>query len=288
MTVRECFRKTEKILREGEPEKAAAEAEYIMLEILGADRSWLFAHAADEMAGELAESAFEAAKKRLAGEPLQYIFRRADFMGYCLYVDDRVLIPRLDTEIMASEAVKFVKHRRSLGMNTAALDLCTGSGALAMALAGSGCQVTASDISQDALDVAAANLKKYELRAELILSDLFEALQDCSFDLIVSNPPYIPAKVVDALDPEVKDHEPRLALDGGDDGMDIIRRIIVGLNEHLAPEGLAFLEIGNGQVEEVCRMAEKEGFASRSFLDFSGEQRFVCLGRDEKLLSFAK
>ncbi|MBR0130083.1 MAG: peptide chain release factor N(5)-glutamine methyltransferase [Firmicutes bacterium] len=288
MTVRECFRETEKILRGGGSEKAAAEAEYIMLEILGADRSWLFTHAADEIEGKPAESAIEAAKKRVTGEPLQYIFMRADFMGYSLYVDSRVLIPRLDTEIMASEAVKFAKHRRSQGMDTAALDLCTGSGALAMALAGCGCRVTASDISQDALDVAAANLKKYELRAELVLSDLFEALGGRSFDLIVSNPPYIPAKVVDALDPEVKDHEPRLALDGGNDGMDIIRRIIAALGEHLEPEGLAFLEIGNGQAEEVRHMAEKKGFASRSFLDFSGEQRFVCLGRDEKLLSFAK
>jgi release factor glutamine methyltransferase len=279
MTVRECFRKTEEMLRDGAGD-ALHEAGYIMTELSEKDRSWLFAHGTDPVDDEMAEKAFDAARRRLLGEPLQYIFRRADFFGYSIYVDERVLIPRQDTEIMAKEAEAFAEERKARGLNTRALDLCTGSGALALALTRSCSSVTASDISPDALAVADINLKNNGACCELVQSDLFDALEGRVFDLIVSNPPYIPAGEIEGLGPEVKDHEPRLALDGGADGMDLVRRIISVLGDHLAPEGLAILEIGNGQAEEVCRMAEAEGFSARTMSDFSGEQRFVKIYRD--------
>ncbi len=279
MTVRECFRKTEELLRDGAGD-ALHEAGYIMTELFEKDRSWLFAHGTDPVDDEMAEKAFDAARRRLLGEPLQYIFRRADFFGYSLYVDERVLIPRQDTEIMAKEAEAFAEERKARGLKTRALDLCTGSGALALALTRSCSSVTASDISPDALAVAEMNLKNSGACCELVQSDIFDALEGRVFDLIVSNPPYIPAGEIEGLEPEVKDHEPRLALDGGADGMDLVRRIVSGLGDHLAPEGLAILEIGNGQAEEVCRMAEAEGFSARTMSDFSGEQRFVKIYRD--------
>lgn len=265
--------------------RSAFEAEYILLEVLGKDRSWIFAHGDEFLDGVLAARAFDAASRRIKGEPLQYIFRRADFMGLSLYVDERVLIPRQDTELMAEEALRFASFCESRGQKPSTLDLCTGSGALALVLAGRSRVMTASDISKDALEVAAINMKRYGVEAELVESDLFDSLDGRKYDLIVSNPPYIPAKVVDTLEPEVRDHEPRLALDGGDDGMDIIRRIISGLREHLAPEGLALLEIGNGQGDAVQRLAAAEGFKSRLFKDFSGEFRFISIGRDERSVS---
>ncbi len=269
----------------GQHDRSAFEAEYILLEVLGKDRSWIFAHGDEFLDDELAARVFNAAERRTKGEPLQYIFRRADFMGYSLYVDERVLIPRQDTELMAEEALRFASFCESRGLKPSTLDLCTGSGALALVLAGRSSIMTASDISKDALEVAAINLKRYGVEAELVESDLFDSLDGRMYDLIVSNPPYIPAKVVDTLEPEVRDYEPRLALDGGDDGMDIIRRIIAGLKEHLSPGGLALIELGNGQGDAVQQLAAGEGFKSRLFKDFSGENRFICIGRDERSVS---
>ena len=285
MTIRDCLRETEKILKESGSGRWAFEAEYIVRDLLSKDRAWIFAHAEENVDDAIAAKAFDAASRRNAGEPLQYILKKADFMGYSLYVDNRVLIPRLDTELMAMEALKYASFYEAMGRSLFTLDLCTGSGALALVMASRSSSLTASDISKDALEVAAINLKKYGVDAELVCSDLFDALGGRRFDLIVSNPPYIPAEVVDSLHPEVKDHEPRLALDGGADGMDLIRRIIDGLEEHLAPEGLCLMEIGNGQGDSVQRMAMEKGFKTRLFKDFSGERRFISIGRDERSVS---
>ena len=199
----------------------------------------------------------ELLMRRLAGEPLQYITGEQEFMGLSFHVDPRVLIPRLDTEILAEEALRYIgegSHR--------VLDLCTGSGAIGLSIAklADGAQVTLTDVSCDALEVARLNAKKLgvEDKVTFVRSDLFEAV-DGSFDLIVSNPPYVRSDIIPTLDTEVKDHEPMLALDGGADGLDIYMKIVKEAADHLDENGCLMMEIGFDQADDIKKLIKEEG-----------------------------
>lgn len=210
-----------------------------------------------EITEEQEESFRKLLMRRLAGEPLQYITGEQEFMGLSFHVDPRVLIPRLDTEILAEEALGYIG-----GSLCSVLDLCTGSGAIGLSIAklADGAQVTLTDVSCDALEVARLNAKKLgvEDKVTFVRSDLFEAV-DGSFDLIVSNPPYVRSDVIPGLDTEVKDHEPMLALDGGADGLDIYMKIVEEAADHLNENGCLMMEIGFDQADDIKRMIKKEG-----------------------------
>lgn len=210
-----------------------------------------------EVTEEQEESLRKLLMRRLAGEPLQYITGEQEFMGLSFHVDPRVLIPRLDTEILAEEALGYIG-----GSPCSVLDLCTGSGAIGLSIAklADGAQVTLTDVSCDALEVARLNAKKLgvEDKVTFVRSDLFEAV-DGSFDLIVSNPPYVRSDVIPGLDTEVKDHEPMLALDGGADGLDIYMKIVEEAADHLNENGCLMMEIGFDQADDIKRMIKEEG-----------------------------
>lgn len=210
----------------------------------------------------------ELAAERIKGKPLSYVLGNADFYGYEIKVDERVLIPRPETEELVSEVLKVVKNTDKV------LDLCTGSGAIALVInKKSGASVTATDISEAALEVAKENFKQFDAAVETRLIDLYGDLSE-KFDMIVSNPPYIKTEEIDTLDKEVKDYEPRIALDGGEDGLDFYRRICEGAKQRLNEHGKLFLEAGYGEAEEIKKMLEND-FNVEIIKDISGIDRII-------------
>ena len=211
----------------------------------------------------------EILSRRKNCEPLWYVLGYTDFYRNRIIVNNSVLIPRQDTEILCETAIK-----RIAGGEPSVLDLCTGSGCIALAIAkNTRAKVTASDVSKKALSVAAQNLKGC---AETVESDLFENLAGRKFDFIVSNPPYIAKAVIDTLDTEVKNYEPLEALDGGDDGLDFYRRIISAAPEYLNASGTLMLEIGFDQAESVVSLLNENFENIEIIKDYGGNDRVVA------------
>ncbi len=240
-------------------------------------------------AGDIAARYFAAVDRRAAHEPLQYITNEQNFCGLDLYVDRRVLIPRQDTEILVELVLQEQKRAGAPGRKEAAksgapdwkgptvLDLCTGSGCIAAALAKLGhfSAVSAADLSADALAVAEENMRRTGAAVTLIRSDLFSEIPG-RFDVITANPPYIRSEVIGTLTPEVRDHEPRMALDGDEDGLSFYRRLAEECPRHLNPGGRVFFEIGYDQGEAVCGLLRSHGFSEvRCVKDLAGLDRVV-------------
>ena len=226
-----------------------------------------------ELSAEILESFSEMAERRLAREPLQYITGEAPFFGRVFQVDSRVLIPRPETEELCAWALETLPVSDSCRV----LDLCCGSGCIGLTLAAErpSLQVTLSDSSRDALDVAAANAARYSLQVSLRCGDLAEGLPPASFDCVVSNPPYIPSAECGVLQPEVL-REPSLALDGGADGMDFYRRISDECLRILRPDGILLLELGYGESDAVSSLLAAAGFTGITVRkDFSGIARMM-------------
>ena len=213
--------------------------------------------------------------RRVAGEPVQYVLGSADFMGLRFEVTPQVLIPRQDTETLAENALIDLRAR---GGAPALLDLCAGSGCVGLSLASLApdARVTLADISREALDVARRNMHALGVKAELKQGDLFAAVGRERFDVIASNPPYIPRRELDGLQREVR-FEPRLALDGGEDGLDFYRRIAESAGEHLNPGGSVYLEVGVGEAEAVLQLlkANLPCLQAGTIKDLNGIERVV-------------
>ncbi len=221
----------------------------------------------------------EFIEQRRAGKPVQYIVCSQEFMGLPFYVDERVLIPRGDTEILVEEVLKRIKAVHAPRI----LDVCTGSGAIAVSLARfiEGAEVVGTDISEAALEVAKENGRalKVSERVRWLKGDLYEALGDdtAPFDVIISNPPYIAPSVIEELEPNVRDYEPRGALDGGADGLAFYPVLVLGSICRLKPNGLLAFEIGWDQGAAVSELIRNTG----SFLepevikDLAGKDRVV-------------
>lgn len=211
--------------------------------------------------------------RRLTREPLQYILGEQSFLGRSFRVDARVLIPRPETELLAERAADALR-----GMPGAprALDLCCGSGCLGVTLAleAPNAQVEAADLSEDALTVARDNARRLGAAVAFFQGDLWQAVADRRYHLIVSNPPYIPDQDCETLQAEVM-REPPMALRGGADGLDFYRRIAAGLGDHLLPEGALFLEVGAGQAEQVAELLVREGLRAECHRDYQGILRMV-------------
>lgn len=214
-----------------------------------------------------------ATNRRAKGEPISSIFGFVEFYGIRLDVNKKVLSPRMETEILVENALKVIKQEN---LNEVC-DLCTGSGAIAIAVAlNSKTKVTATDISKQALAVAEGNAKKNDAHVEFVQSDLFAKLKKRKFDLILSNPPYVRSGDIEKLDKEVKNYDPKLALDGGSDGLEFYRKIAKEAPKHLNKNGAIFLEVGQGQAKEVANMLRDAHFVEIKVIkDYNNIERIV-------------
>ena len=221
-----------------------AEAEWIIAITLNIKRSEVFSDAL--VSPKYIDEINKIVEDRITGKPLWYCIGNTDFMGYRINVDKSVLIPRPETELLVENAVKDINEKSRV------LDLCTGSGAIAIAVKKkTNANVVAIDISKDAIEKAKENARINKADITFIESDLFDSLEDNVFDVIISNPPYIKTGDIDTLQKEVKDFEPKLALDGGEDGLIFYRRIAKDVKKYLSENGVIYFECGIGEAEEI-------------------------------------
>ncbi|MBE7090689.1 MAG: peptide chain release factor N(5)-glutamine methyltransferase [Clostridiales bacterium] len=246
-----------------------ADVDWIFCEVLNVKREELQSFDKDRLLTPLQiENITALINERATGKPLAYVLGNANFYGYTVKVDERVLIPRPETELLTERVIAELKEGDTV------LDLCTGSGAIAITLAkNTKAIVFASDISEDALTLAKENAANSGAEITFIQSDLFHELNQ-KFNVIVSNPPYIPSAEIETLEREVKDHEPRLALDGGEDGLDYYREIAKTARKFLETEGVLFLEIGINQAEAVEDLLKKH-YEVTIYPDYQGILRMV-------------
>lgn len=292
MTYREAFEQGKAALMQAQIEEADLDARLLLEYVCQTNRNDLLVHG-DKIVGEEEADAYLALISRRAGHiPLQYLTGTQEFMGLSFEVNESVLIPRQDTEILVEEVL------RELHDGMRILDMCTGSGCILISLLcySNDCRGVGVDISGEALEVARRNAGRIlnglqtgdsfgkddsteesllGKRAVWLQSDLFENVEG-KFEFIVSNPPYIASGEIPALMPEVRDYEPVLALDGSEDGLYFYRRIIEGSKNHLTGGGMLYFEIGCGQAEEVTRLMEQAGFTEVKIVkDLAGLDRVV-------------
>lgn len=252
----EAFDKYVKLLEEKNFKDAKSDILLLIYEIFDFDFSKWTMYKYDEIEDiSKLDTLNEYVKKRLGHMPIQYILNKAYFCGLPFYVNENVLIPRFDTEVLVEEVLKISKKDKSKRI----LDICTGSGAIAIALKKLGGfeRVDALDISDEALEVAKRNANELSLDINFLKSDMFSSLTcENKYDIIVSNPPYIQSDVVDTLESEVKDFEPRLALDGDADGMKFYKIIAENYENYLADNGVLALEIGYDEADDIRALFE--------------------------------
>ena len=252
----EAFDKYVKLLEEKNFKDAKSDILLLIYEIFDFDFSKWTMYKYDEIEDiSKLDTLNKYVKKRLGHMPIQYILNKAYFCGLPLYVNENVLIPRFDTEVLVEEVLKISKKDKSKRI----LDICTGTGAIAIALKKLGGfeRVDALDILDKALEVARRNANELSLDISFLKSDMFSSLTcENKYDIIVSNPPYIQSDVVDTLESEVKDFEPRLALDGDVDGMKFYKIIAKNYENYLADNGVLALEIGYDEADDIRALFE--------------------------------
>lgn len=257
MTIREAINKATIKLKMKKIDSPKLKARLLMQFILNQTRQYLMVYDEKKLTQEQEEKYLEAVEQLVNGIPLQHITHRQEFMKMDFYVNKQVLIPRPDTEVLVEEVIQIAKKINAKKI----LDLCTGSGAIAVSLAKyiENSQIIAVDISQEALNIAKLNAKKHQVDKQItfIQSDLFDDLPKEKYDMIVSNPPYIKKEMIKTLDEEVQ-KEPHIALDGGYDGLDFYRKIIHQSYEFLKYKGFLCLEIGYDQKIDVIELIEQE------------------------------
>lgn len=260
------------------------DAEVLLCEVLNLDRLYLYIQRGRSLT-QKEKDAFEAfLEKRIQGVPLQYIIHRQEFMGLDFYVEEGVLIPRPDTEILVETVLQWVKEKQGPTFLRMA-DLGTGSGAITVSLAKyiETAHVFSVDLSEKALSVGRINAQRHGVSEKItfLQGDLLEPLAEKNLlgqlDILVSNPPYIPTKDIEGLQIEVAKFEPRMALDGGPEGLDFYRRIVEHGDRFLRPQGLMALEVGHDQAEAVIKMmVAKNNYANiQKHKDLAGIERVV-------------
>lgn len=256
-------------------ENARLEAEWLLCEVLSLDRVGLYLNFDKPLQEDELTSYRSMVARRAKREPLQHILGTQEFMGLEFITTAAALIPRHDTEVLVCEALRVAPAARRV------LDIGSGSGCIAIAIARNlpDAAVVAVDISSPALELARRNAELNAVAVDFRLGSLFEPLTGERFNLVVSNPPYIPAAEIEKLQPEVRDFEPKAALDGGADGLDFYRRIITAAAEYLAAEGWLLLEVGAGQAAEVAEMFTSNGFSAIFTATDSGGIERVVGGR---------
>lgn len=274
MTIGEWLRHAREVLAESGCPDPAIDSRWIAEDTLGLTRTELHFEAERAIDADVLSQLNERLHLRAQGEPVQYILRSAYFMGLKFYVDNRVLIPRQDTETLV-ESVIVALHEFP---EPDVLDLCAGSGAIGLSVKTllPSANVTLTDLSKDALDVVRRNAHDLNVDVDIRHGDLFKAVGKDKFDLIASNPPYIPHADLAALQREVR-REPVLALDGGSDGLDVYRRIAAEAGAHLNPGGFLYLEVGIGEAEPVLSLVTENIECAQAgvFNDLNGIPRIV-------------
>lgn len=260
---------------------ASLDAQVILAYVLGVDRSWLFAHHEYTLSAEQANAYTELIARRIHHEPVAYLIGRKEFYGLDFQVDRRVLIPRPETELLVDAVLDFVTDRAARSMVVA--DVGTGSGAIALAVAANAphTQLYAIDLSQDALAVAQANVTQLDARQQvrLLHGDLVTPLPE-AVDVIVANLPYISSVVYPKLDADVRDYEPKLALEAGPEGLDAIARLLQQAPRYLRPEGAIFLEISYDQGAAVLVLAKSllpNTYSISLRQDYHGHDRLITI-----------
>lgn len=271
MNYTEAFLMGMQKLKEAQIGEAQLDARLLLEEVCGTDHNTLLCHGDREVSEAEEEQYRKALEQRAVHVPLQHLLGYQDFMGLRFQVNEYVLIPRQDTEILVEEAMRYLHD----GMRI--LDLCTGSGCILLSLLhySNDCEGVGVDISQEALQVAVQNAELLGIRADFLKSDLYEKVTG-KFDLLVSNPPYIERAVIPTLMEEVREYDPYIALDGGEDGLDFYRRIIGGAQDYLKRGGQILMEIGSGQAKAVSELLREAGFKEIDVCrDFAGLDRVV-------------
>lgn len=249
MTLQTALQQGQKLLEDAGILAPRLTAEVLLAHAIGCERPWLFAHSSDELKELWWIHYGRYLHQRLKGIPTQYITGRQEFFGRDFRVTPDVLIPRPETEHLIEEALKYPVDT--------ILDIGAGSGAIAVTLAlETRARVLATDISEAALNVASENAALLGANVSYLACDLGCALRDHSFDLVVSNPPYVAESARAALQPEVRDHEPQLALFAGPDGLDLYRRLIPEAARLLKPGGRLILELGHDSLDPVRAMLD--------------------------------
>lgn len=280
MTYKELYDYGVRELMEASIEEAALDARLLLEYICHTDRNTLLVHADSERNSFEEEFYKIAIAKRKEHIPLQHITGEQEFMGLTFRVNEHTLIPRQDTELLVEEAMRY------LGDGMRILDMCTGSGCILLSLLkySNECEGIGIDISEKALLIAKENAERLKLDAVFLKGDLFEPLDsftsertsDRLFDIIISNPPYIASGVIPSLMPEVREHEPLMALDGMEDGLYFYRKIIEKAPFYMRKGAMLFFEIGYDQSEAVSSVLEKSGFEEIVVLkDYAGLDRVV-------------
>jgi release factor glutamine methyltransferase len=265
VTILEVIQRSVEYLSKRGVESPRLQVELLLAHVLKMPRMKLYLNFERPLTPPELEALRALVQRRGLREPLQYIVGTVSFCGLDISVNRNVLIPRPETELLAERAWKFLQSASADGSASHALDLCTGSGCLAVALAAKvpTTQICATDLSADALAVARQNIERHNLSARVSVreGDGFGALESQSkFNLIVSNPPYIPSAEIESLDPEVRDFEPRSALDGGADGLDFVRRIATESAAFLKPAGRVMVELEEDSAEMARRIFADAGW----------------------------
>lgn len=273
MTVGEQLRRAQARLENSVSDEPQANAEFLLAHVLGVERTWVLVHADAPFPAEKEPLLERLLSRKERGEPLSYIIGYQPFLDMDVRVSPAVLTPRPETENL----VELVSARFDRRGEYTFLDMCTGSGCIACALAKRfpRARVLAVDISPDALQVAQENIRRLGVqeRVQLLQSDLWADVFG-SFDLIVSNPPYIPTSVLPLLEEEVQ-HEPKLALDGGEDGFSVIRPLCAAADGYLNPGGWLAVEVCKGQAAPLARGLEEAGWKAEVKKDVFDVERFV-------------
>lgn len=260
-------------------ESASLDAQLLLSHVLQVERTWLFAHHEHPLTPEQAEAFTALIMRRMRHEPIAYLIKRKEFYGLEFNIDNRVLVPRPETELLVDhvlDELPLFKHKPIY-----IADVGTGSGAIALALAANhpDVRIFAIDISEDALDLAESNVRRLDPRQQvtLLCGDLLTPLSQ-QVDIIVANLPYISSKLYVTLDPDVRDFEPRLALESGPEGLDAIRRLLQQADHYLRPGGQIFLEIAHDQgklVESMVRTQFSHAHFIRVYKDYHDHDRIV-------------
>jgi len=262
------------LLKKAQEEVTRLDAEIILSHLLGIEKAELYIYDRN-ISGEVLTKFHSFIKERREGRPLQYIIGKTEFMGYEFAVTPDVLIPRPETELLVEKAIEVTKGIKS----PIILDLGTGSGNIAIALTKfiTDCKIIGSDISKQTLFVAKSNarLNQADRAIEFVLSDLFRDLPQLKYNLIISNPPYVVSSDICGLEKEIS-FEPRIALDGGQDGLDFYRRLIKDAGRFLVKQGSLMLEVGFNQADEVKALLQRYGYINIQYtLDYNHIKRIV-------------
>ncbi len=285
MNIREAIKTGMNMLKEKNIEDATLKSKMIMENVLGQNRQYIIVNDLNQLDYEQEKEYFFEIEKLLENNPIEYITNKKEFMNLELYVNQDVLIPRQDTEILVEEVINILQNIKA--ENIQILDMCTGSGAIAIALAKNveKCIVDAVDISSGALEVVKKNIvkNKVEGRVNIINSDLFSKVPNKKYNLIVSNPPYIERNVIENLDKQVQ-KEPIIALDGGEDGLDFYKKIINKASSYLESNGYLCFEIGYNQKNEVQNLLSNSGKYQNIYCkkDLCGNDRVIIAKKSER------